>query len=215
MAYFSQGLAEKAVSPSQVSRELNMTQVVVVYACFKPLVQGANTKRKKQGYIQAVLQIVNPLVIMALCAALSARILLQKHHSQKVPEGRCELTGNSGRSHRVCEEKSMEHDLKAVLNNSSIIINLVTTSSHAALQWEGCPRFAEAEIQASRNGASIPRDAAEKQGSAFLGRRAIHRAALPPYRDQMQWHRNSLLAVLSSLAGALGKHFPLGPAEQR
>lgn len=173
------------------------------------------TQKERNGYIQALIQTVNPLVIMALCADLSARILLQEHHSQKVPEGWCELTGNSGRSHRVCEAKSMEQDLKAVLNNSSIIINLVTTSSHAALQWERCPRFAEEEIQASRNGAIVPRDAAEKQGSGFLGRRAIHRAALPPYRDQVQRHRNSLLAVSSSLAGALGKHFPLGPVEQR
>lgn len=151
---------------------------------------------------------------MALCAALSARILLQKHQSQKVPEGRCELTGNSGRSHGVCEAKSMEQDLKAVLNNSSIIINLVTSSSHTALRWEWCPRFAEVEIQASRNGAIIPRYAAENRGSAFLGRCAIHRAALPPYRDQGQWHRNSLLAVFSSLVGALGKYFPL-EREQR
>lgn len=154
-------------------------------------------------------------MLTALCAALSARILLQEHHSQKVPEGRCELTGNSGRSHGVCEAKSMEQGLKAALNNSSIIINLVTNSSHAALQWERCPRFAEAEIPASRNGAVVPRDAAQKQGSGFLGRCAIHRAALPPYRHQVQWHRKSLLAVFSSLAGALGKHFPLGPAEQR
>lgn len=109
----------------------------------------------------------------------------------------------------------MEHDLKAELNNSSIIINLVTNSSLVALRWKRCPRFAEAEIQASRNGAIVPRDAAEEQGSEFLGRSVFHRAALPPYRDQVKLHRNSLLAISSSLVGALGKHFPLGPAEQR
>lgn len=106
----------------------------------------------------------------------------------------------------------MEQDLKAALNNSSIIINLVTNSSHAALQWKLCPYFAEEEIKASRNGAIVPRDATEKQGSGFLGRCVIHRAALPPYCDRVKWHRNSLLAIFSSLP--LGKHFPPGPAEQ-
>lgn len=63
----------------------------------------------------------------------------------------------------------MEQYLKAALNNSLIIINLVTSSSQAALQWELCPHFVEAEIQASRNEAIVPRDTGEKKGSGFLG----------------------------------------------
>lgn len=69
----------------------------------------------------------------------------------------------------------------------------------------------EAEIQASRNEAIIPRDAGEKKGSGFLGRCVIYRATLPPCHDQVNRHGNSLLAIFSSLVGALGKHFPLGP----
>lgn len=96
----------------------------------------------------------------------------------------------------------MEQDLKAALNNSSIIINLITKSSQAALRWKRCPCFVEAEIQASRNEAIIPRDAGEKKGSGFLGRRVFYGATLPPSRDQVNRCGNSLLVIFSSLVGA-------------
>lgn len=72
----------------------------------------------------------------------------------------------------------------------------------------------EVEIQASRNEAIIPIDAGSKNGSGFLGRCVIYRATSPPSHDQANWHGNSLPVIFVSLACALGKHFPLGPAEQ-
>lgn len=57
---------------------------------------------------------------------------------------------------------------------------------------------------ASRNEAIVPRDAGEKKGSGFLGRRVFDGATLPPSRDQANRCGNSLLVVFSSLVGAQG-----------
>jgi len=73
----------------------------------------------------------------------------------------------------------------------------------------------EAEIQASRNEAIVPRDAGGKKGCGFLGQCVIYGATMPPSCDQANRCGNSLLLFLGSPADALGKHLPLGPAEQR
>lgn len=94
-------------------------------------------------------------------------------------------------------------DLKAALNNSSIIINLVTNSSQAALRWKWCSRFAKGKIRASRNEAIVPRGAGGKQGAGLLCCLASLPRLSGSVREQPRWH-------FVALQQASGGAFPAG-----